>query len=76
MNSSVPGTGSRKPWLFAGAVALLVCIVIAAVVVRSRGPHGPRLLNLPTKAREATPFTREPDARFDPLPSEPEKHEQ
>lgn len=75
MNASVAGSRNRKLGLIAAVIAALAFVVVAVVLQRIRSPHGPKLLNLPTKAREATPFTREPDPRFEPLPEEPEKHE-
>jgi len=59
------------PWV---CVAVAVLAAVAFFVVRQRVPTGPRLLNEPTKAREARPFSAEPDPRFAPLPIEPEKH--
>lgn len=55
---------------------LLVVLVVAVGIffVLGRKASGPRLLNEPTKAREARPFSTEPDPRFAPLPFEREKH--
>jgi hypothetical protein len=58
-------------WLCVGVAALSAA---AFLVIRQRAQSGPRLLNEPTKAREAHPFSPEPDPRFAPLPIESEKH--
>lgn len=56
--------------ILAGAVLLY-----ARAIKRDRGGT-PELLNQPTDARVAKPFTDTPDNRFAPLPLEREKHDQ
>jgi len=69
-NGRRPG---RAAWI---AVALLVAaLVVVLVVRRQRAPHGPRVLNQRTPAREVRPLVPGPDARVDPLPIEREKHD-
>jgi hypothetical protein len=65
---------SRRFWLSLCVGIALLSAVVVLLVIRQRTPSGPRLLNEPTKAREAREFSKEPDPRFDPLPIEPEKH--
>ena len=58
-------------------VALCLVVLVGgalAVVLQRRRPRGPALVNRPTRAREARPFTTRPDPRFDPLPLERERH--
>jgi hypothetical protein len=63
----------RRLWLWL-CVGVAVFSVATIIVIRQCATSGPRLLNEPTKAREARPFSGEPDPRFAPLPIEPEKH--
>ena len=69
-NTRGRGRGSRLVVL---VCVVLMCIIVGVVLVR-RQPRGPKLLNQPTRAREARPLTTEPDSRFAPLPLEREKH--
>jgi hypothetical protein len=57
-------------------IVILIFIVVggALAYTRYRRPHGPKLLNENTAAREVRPFTTKPDPRFAPLPLEREKH--
>jgi hypothetical protein len=55
-------------------LGLLIVLAGGAFAFLRQQPRGPKLLNEPTKAREARPFTTKPDPRFDPLPLEREKH--
>jgi len=55
-------------------IFVVVALLVGARLARHRTPRGPRLLNEPTRAREVRPFSTAHDARFDPLPLEPEKH--
>jgi|GEM_PF-3735374 len=56
------------------AIFAIVFILATGLTTCRRSTQGPRPLNQPTKAREARPFSTEPDPRFAPLPLEPEKH--
>lgn len=67
--------GPRHYFWMAATVGIAVLLVAAAIFYETkRAPQEPHLLNEPTKAREARPFSKEPDARFAPLPFEREKH--
>jgi hypothetical protein len=75
MNSSTNNPGGRgnlKRYLI--IVLVIVLIGGAFTFGRVTRPHGPKLLNQSTKAREVRPFTTKPDPRFAPLRIEPEKH--
>ena len=72
------GRGRRRSrWLLAALliVGLLISAVVYAGVMRRDRGQAPKLLNLPTEARQVRPFTEKPDKRFAPLPLEREKHE-
>jgi hypothetical protein len=76
MNSSTNNPGRRgnlKRYL----VIVLIFIVLLIgefTLARVTRPHGPKLLNRSTAAREVRPLTTKPDPRFAPLPIEREKH--
>lgn len=74
-SDSSRGSGGRGPrWaLVLVGLAIVVGAALAFLTLR-KAPHGPELLNEPTKAREVRPFTTAPDPRIDPLPYEREKH--
>jgi hypothetical protein len=65
--------GSKRARLLAGLAILLAGVAAVFVALRQR-PHGPKLLNQATDAREVRPLTADPDPRFAPLPLEREKH--
>jgi hypothetical protein len=71
------GGRRRSRWLLPVflLVGLLISAVVYAGVVRRDRGQAPKLLNLPTEARQVRPFTEKPDKRFAPLPIEREKHE-
>jgi hypothetical protein len=64
----------RNPLRYLILAGLFIALIGGAFISIRRAPRGPKLLNEPTKAREARPFTTKPDPRFDPLPFEREKH--
>lgn len=67
----------RRGLLVAVAILALVAASVAIALAREdRGPSHADLLNEPTKAREARPFTTQRDKRFDPYPLEREGHEE
>lgn len=76
MNPSTDNPGGRRNLKRYSVIVLLFIILIggALTFVRVNRPHGPKLLNQFTKAREVRPLTTEPDSRFAPLPIEREKH--
>jgi len=59
-------------FILLGAVAAGVAIIVTR---RSEGPSHPPVLNEPTSARQARPFTAKRDPRFDPYPLTRERHE-
>ena len=68
---------NKWSWAIIGLVVVMLLLLIGVmsfIAQRNKTAAGPRLLNEPTKAREARPFTAKPDPRFAPLPLEPEKH--
>jgi hypothetical protein len=66
--------GNLKRYLII-VLIFIVLIIGEFTFVRLTRPHGPKLLNRATTAREVRPLTTKPDSRFAPLPIEPEKHE-
>jgi len=74
MNSSLNTARVRNPLRYLILVVLFITLIGGAFILFPRPARGPKLLNEPTKAREARPFTTNPDPRFDPLPLEREKH--
>ena len=75
MNPSRNNTSDRRNRLrYLILVGLSIALIGGALFFFRRSPSGPKLLNEPTKAREARPLTTQPDSRFDPLPFEREKH--
>jgi hypothetical protein len=70
-----PGRRRRRMWYFVVLVLLIAVVVGASVYLTNGRKHGPRLLNEQTEAREARPFSTEPDKRFAPLKIEREKHD-
>jgi hypothetical protein len=69
--------GNWRLGLLAGLVLVAaVAAAVAIIVTRGgEGPSHPSVLNEPTKARQARPFTAQRDPRFDPYPLVRERHD-
>jgi hypothetical protein len=65
--------GNLKRYLII-VLIFIVLIIGEFTFARMTRPHGPKLLNRSTAAREVRPLTTKPDPRFAPLPIEREKH--
>jgi hypothetical protein len=76
MNAATNNPGRRgnlKRYLTI-VLIFIVLLIGEFTFARMTRPHGPKLLNRSTAAREVRPLTTKPDPRFAPLPIEREKH--
>jgi hypothetical protein len=70
-----PGGRRGRMWYFVILVLLIAVVAGTSIYLTKGRKHGPRLLNEQTEAREARPFSTEPDRRFAPLKIERERHD-